>query len=91
MTGSALTLPRTASVRLPRVARTTLILFMWLLPFHALIIALLFGYFGVSMATVRAVAAWKEVAIVVLVLWVALRSVTSAGPRARLMGPDIPV
>jgi len=38
------------------VARTALILFLWLLPFHSLVIALLFGYFGVSAETARAVA-----------------------------------
>ena len=64
---------------------------MWLLPFHALVIALLFGYFGVSGDTVRAIAAWKESAIVILVAWVAMRSLTGAGPRARLMAPDIAV
>jgi hypothetical protein len=91
MTTSALPLPLTTSVRLPRVARTALILFLWLLPFHSLVIAFLFGYLSVSETTVRAVAAWKEVAIVLLVGWVALRSLTGAGPRARLMAPDIAV
>jgi hypothetical protein len=91
MTTTALPLPRTTSVRLPRVARTALILFMWLLPFHALIIALLFGYFGVNMDTVRMLAAWKETAVVVLVAWVALRSLSGSGPRAQLMASDIAV
>ncbi len=91
MTASALPLPRAIEFRIPRVARTALILFLWLLPFHSLVVALLFGYFGVSAGTVRAVAAWKEVAIVVLVVWVALRSVTGAGPRAKLMAPDIAI
>jgi hypothetical protein len=91
MTTSALPLPVATGVRLPRVARTALILFLWLLPFHSLVIAFLFGYLGVSEAAVRVVAAWKEVAIVLLVAWVALRSMTGAGPRARLMAPDVAV
>jgi hypothetical protein len=74
-----------------RVARTALILFLWLLPFHSLIIALLFGYFGVSVGTVRALAAWKEGAIFVLVAWVALRSMTSANTPARVMASDIAI
>ncbi len=64
---------------------------MWLLPFHSLVIAVLFGYFGVNGDTVRAIAAWKEIAIVVLVTWVALRSLTGAGPRAQLQAPDVAV
>jgi hypothetical protein len=91
MTTSALPLPRLASFRLPGVARTALILFMWVLPFHSLIIALLFGYFGVNVNTVRALAAWKEIAIVVFVSWVALRSLTGHGPRAEMMASDIAV
>src|SRR5580765_6226593 len=91
MTASALPLARATDFRLPRVARTALILFMWLLPFHSLVIAVLFGYFGVNGETVRAIAAWKEVAIVVLVAWVALRSLTGAGPHAKLQAPDVAV
>jgi hypothetical protein len=91
MTASALPLPLETGVRLPRVARTALILFLWLLPFHSLVIALLFGYFRVSEDTVRAVAVWKEFTIVLLVAWVALRSLSGAGPRAKLMAPDVAV
>jgi hypothetical protein len=91
MTASALPLPKLAEVQLPRVARTALILFMWMLPFHALVIALLFGYFGLSANVVRVIAAWKEVAIALLVAWVALRALTSRGPRAQIMAPDVAV
>jgi len=91
MTASALPLPKLGEVQLPRVARTALILFMWLLPFHALVIAVLFGYFGVSADIVRAIAAWKEIAIVLLVAWVALRALTSRGPGAEIMAPDVAV
>jgi hypothetical protein len=91
MTSSALPLPELREVRLPRVARTALILFLWLLPFHSFVIALLFGYFGVSADVARAVAAWKEVAIVVLVAWVALRALSGQGPRAEITAPDVAV
>jgi hypothetical protein len=91
MTTSALPLPGATDVRLPPVARTALILFLWLLPFHSLVIAALFGYFGVSVTIVRAVAAWKEIAIVMLVAWVALRSLSGTGPRTGIMAPDVAV
>lgn len=91
MTASALPLPELGEVRLPRVARTALILFMWILPFHSLAIALLFGYFGVSADAARAVAAWKEVAVALLVTWVALRALTSRRPGSEIMAPDVAV
>jgi hypothetical protein len=91
MTASALPFPESAEVRLPGVARTALILFMWILPFHSLVIALLFGYFGVSAEVARAIAAWKEIAVVSLVVWVALRALTSRGPRVEIMAPDVAV
>jgi|SRR4051812_2123880 len=54
-------------------------MFLWILPFHSLGIALAFGYFGMSAGLVRVMAAWKETAIVVLLLWVAVR--TTSGRR----------
>jgi hypothetical protein len=91
MTAPALPLPTLGEVQLPRVARTALILFMWMLPFHTVVIAVLFGYFGVGADLVRAIAAWKEAAIVLLVAWVALRALTSRGPGAAIMAPDVAV
>lgn len=91
MTATSVLLPSPRDVRLPRVGRTALILFMWILPFHSLGIALLFGYFGVSAETARAVAAWKEIAIVVLVAWAGLRALLGNGPKSEIMAPDVAV
>jgi hypothetical protein len=91
MTASALPIPEMGEVRLPRVARTALILFMWILPFHSLVIALLFGYFGLSADAARTIAAWKELAIVLLVVWVALRALLSQGPRTSITAPDVAI
>jgi len=68
-----------------------LILFLWLLPFHSLIIALLFGYFGVSAETARMIAAWKEVAIVMLLLWVVVRTLSGRGRNSPVIAPDFAV
>lgn len=54
-------------------------LFAWGLAFHSLIMAALFGWFGLPEQVVRAVAAWKEIALAVLVVVVILRAVTGRG------------
>ena len=40
--------------------RIALPIFSWGLPFHSLLVAMLFGGLGLSMGTVRALAAWKR-------------------------------
>jgi hypothetical protein len=57
--------------------------------FHSFIIATLFGLFGLPEGTVRAIAAWKELALAVLVLIVILRSVTGRGARNAIAWPDV--
>ncbi|HJP61607.1 MAG TPA: O-antigen ligase family protein [Gemmatimonadaceae bacterium] len=91
MTVSALRFPIIATFRAPRISRVALILFFWLLPFHSLIIALLFGYFGVSANLARAIAAWKEAAIVVLLFWVIIRSLSGRGRQTAVISTDIAV
>jgi len=92
VTVTALRFPATATrVRAPRISRVALILFLWLLPFHSLIIALLFGYFGVSAETARMIAAWKEVAIVMLLLWVVVRTLSGRGRNSPVIAPDFAV
>lgn len=92
MTVTALRFPApVARVRAPRISRTALILFLWILPFHSFIIAVLFGYFGVSAGLARTIAAWKEFAIVGLLLWVMIRSLSGRGRDTPVSGPDFAV
>ncbi|MCR4338352.1 MAG: hypothetical protein NUW01_00540, partial [Gemmatimonadaceae bacterium] len=89
MTAAVLPLSATAEQRLPGVARAALIAFLWLLPFHSLVIAILYAVVGVPEDTVRAIAAWKEVVIAVLLAWVAMRALLSRGPRAAIAPTDV--
>src|SRR5450759_5899731 len=78
-------------VRAPCISRVALILFFCSLPFHSLIIALLFGYFGVSAGVARTIAAWKEAAIVMFLLWVVIRTLSGRGRNTPIMAPDVAV
>lgn len=92
MTVAALSFPAIATqVRVARISRMALILFLWILPFHSLVIALLFGYFGVSTGLARTIAAWKETAIVMLLLWVVIRTLSGRGRNTPIMAPDVAV
>lgn len=71
--------------------RVALPAFSWGLPFHSLIIALLFGAVHFQASTVRMLAAWKELFVVALVAYVVLRAVTGRGPRVWLSWVDIAV
>jgi hypothetical protein len=63
--------------------------FAWGLVFHSLVIAVLFGALGLSENAARAIAAWKEVALVLLILIVMLRAVTGRGPENVIAWPDL--
>jgi hypothetical protein len=92
VTATALRFPATAMrVRAPRISRVALILFLWILPFHSLIIALLFGYFGVSAGVARTIAAWKEAAIVMFLLWMFIRTLSGRGRNTPIMATDVAV
>lgn len=71
--------------------RIALPIFSWGLPFHSLLVAVLFGGLGWSAATVRGFAAWKEIAVIVLVLLVILRAATGKGPRVAISWVDLAV
>jgi len=75
----------------PRLARTTLVLFVWLLPFHSLVIALLFGVAGFSASAARTIAAWKEVAVVALALATVYRTMAGRGPGSYITVPDLAI
>ena len=92
MTVTALRFPATATrVSAPRISRVALILFLWVLSFHSLVIALLFGYFGVSAGVARTIAAWKEAAIVMFLFWVVIRTLSGRGRNTPIMAPDFAV
>jgi hypothetical protein len=81
-----------ARVRAPAISRIAQLLFLWILPFHSLIIAVLFGYFGLSAGFARTIAAWKEAAIVGLLFWVMIRSLSGRGRQtAAVIAPDFAV
>jgi hypothetical protein len=71
--------------------RIALPIFSWGLPFHSLLVAVLFGGLGLSAATVRGFAAWKEIAVIALVLLVILRAATGKGPRVAISWVDLAV
>lgn len=71
--------------------RVALPVFSWGLPFHSLLVAMLFGGLGLAVGTVRALAAWKEIAVVVLILVIMMRAVTGRGPRTAISWVDIAV
>jgi hypothetical protein len=66
-------------------------LFLWLLPLHIAIMAVLFGYVGVPGPTMRVVAAWKEVLVLALAAITVGRALTGRGPRAAVHMLDLAV
>src|SRR5712671_676642 len=71
------------------LSRIVFPVFAWGLVFHSLLIAVLFGAVGISENAARAIAAWKEAALVLLVLFVILRTLTGRGPRNTIGWPDL--
>jgi hypothetical protein len=65
--------------------------FVWLLPFHIALMALLFGGLGVPGPTVRLLAAWKEALVAALLLVVALRALDGRGQRAPIHWLDLAI
>ena len=65
--------------------------FSWGLPFHSLLVAVLFGGLGFSAAAVRGIAAWKEIAVAGMILIVMLRAASGRGPRVSVSWIDIAV
>ena len=66
------------------LSRKAFPIFAWGLAFHSLVMAILFGWFGLPEGIVRAIAAWKEIALAGLLLLVILRSLSGHGPRVAL-------
>lgn len=61
----------------------------WGLTFHILAVALLFGLFRLPTNVVRGIAAWKEVAGVLLLAAVIVRMMAGRGPRASICTADL--
>lgn len=64
---------------------------LWLLPFHIAIMAMLFGYVGLPGTTMRVIAAWKELLVLVLAGIAFGRAVLGRGPQVTVHSLDIAV
>jgi hypothetical protein len=73
------------------LSRIALPAFSWGLPFHSLLVAILFGGLGLSATTARGLAAWKEIAVIILVILVMLRAATGRGPGVAISWIDLAV
>lgn len=72
----------------PYLTRVVFPLFAWGLAFHSLVIAALFGLFGLPQGVVRGIAAWKDIGLLVLLLVVLIRSVSGRGVGVRIAWAD---
>src|SRR5207244_11230801 len=84
--GAALARP---DVQRSAIARIAFPLLAWGLAFHSLVMAILFGPLRLPATTVRLIAAWKEIALVLLVLIVIFRAFTGHGPRVSVSWTDL--
>src|SRR4051812_39692692 len=73
------------------ISRKGLFLLIWLLPFHILVMAVLFGFFHFPEGLVRSLAAWKEIAVIVLLLATALRALVGRGADVTVVWQDLVV
>jgi hypothetical protein len=87
---TALALSDTSDLPAPRtpLGRAFLV-FVWLLPFHILAMAVLFGAFGVPAPVVRALSAWKELLAAALIVGVVVRALAGQGPRLQVRPVDL--
>ncbi|HEY0241802.1 MAG TPA: hypothetical protein VGC52_04000, partial [Gemmatimonadaceae bacterium] len=81
----------TVSPRKTLFTRFALPLFSWGLPFHSLLVAVLFGGLGLSAGMVRGIAAWKEIVVLGLIALVLLRAASGRGPRVAVSWIDLAV
>ncbi|HEY0528579.1 MAG TPA: O-antigen ligase family protein [Gemmatimonadaceae bacterium] len=68
-----------------------IVLFIWVLPFHAVIIAFFFGVLRTGMQATMVMAAWKEGVAVFLIAAVAFRTILSRGPGVWIAAPDVAI
>jgi len=81
--------PETRAVSTRSLAARALPWITWALTFHILVIALLFGVVKLPMSIVRGIAAWKEIAGVLLFLAVIVRMITGRGHRVPIAAADL--
>ncbi len=89
MTATVLAQPR-AEVSRSRLG-IGLLAFIWVLPFHTVLMAWLFGGLGMPARLVRVVAAWKEALVAALVVAVAFRLALGRSRRSPVYALDLPV
>jgi O-antigen ligase len=73
------------------ISRKGLFLLIWLLPFHILLMAVLFGFLHLPEGLVRSLAAWKEMAVIVLLLATVLRALAGRGADVTVVWQDLVV
>lgn len=76
-------------MRRPFLSGKALPALTWGLPFHIVLMAFLFGGLGLSEGVVRAVAAWKEVAVVSFVIVAAARALLGSREKMEITVPDL--
>jgi hypothetical protein len=89
---TSIAVPRPAAILGARTGLGwALMVFIWLLPFHVVTMAVLFGLFGLPGPVVRTIAAWKEALVAALVALSAARALTGHGPRLPVRTADLAV
>src|SRR2546423_7644731 len=82
---------RRADAHLGALIAIPIALLLWVLPFHAILIAFFFGVLRTGMKATMIMAAWKECVVVLLFGIVVMRSILSRGPGAAIIAPDVAV
>ena len=81
--------PESLELRRSFLTRVVFPCVAWGLAFHSLVLAALFGWLGLSQEVVRAIAAWKDVALILLLLTVFIRAISGRGARVSLTWTDL--
>jgi len=85
---SAGVVPESREVERSFLTRVVFPCVLWGLAFHSVVLAALFGWFGLPQAVVRTIAAWKDVALMLMLFAVFLRAVSGRGAKTTLTWTD---
>jgi hypothetical protein len=66
-------------------------LFLWVLPFHAVLIAFFFGVLRAGMRATTIMASWKEAVAVILLTIVMMRAILTRGPGVSIIATDVAI
>ena len=88
LTGSGL-LQRDSRMR--ALVAVPIVLFLWVLPFHAVTIAFFFGVLRTGMRATMIMASWKEGVAVLLLAIVMMRAILARGPRVGIVASDVAI